>query len=483
MTPRRTFAARRILTLSSAAALVACSDTAPPTASTPVETAPAVAARTAPPFSSYIVVYKDGTGLQAPQAGARITASMQAMPEGVIVETLESLNAIVVAGAAPEKLQAMADVQAVVPNYEHQIIDPAPSAATITTITDAQPTGTNQSGAFFFGNNTQWDMKRVQVDRAWIPSRGGLGSKVCIVDSGIDAGHSSFIGKSIVATSLLPNSSPVDSNFHGSHVAGTISTNGFGNASMTPDASLMVAKVFNAAGGGATTAIVLGAVQWCADNGADVINMSLGFTGGVPRAGNQAFIAFYQAGLDYATSRGVLIVAAAGNDAAVLPHATNIWLPAEASGVVSVAATGPASDLTPFGLNAIWNIPGASFDGIASYSNRGTFPSVAVSAPGGNRPSGTWPVQSLIISPCSRFAHPSCVSGNNFAFAAGTSMASPHVAGLAALIRGRWPTAVRGTTLRNRIEQCIYRSTDVIGSASTFGRGRINAYKAMTMPC
>ena len=245
----------------------------------------------------------------------------------------------------------------------------------------------------------------------------------------------------------------------------------------------MVAKVFNAAGGGATTAVVLGAVQWCADNGADVINMSLGFTGGVPRAPNQAFIAFYQAGLDYATSRGVLIVAAAGNDATLLPNANNIFLPAEAAGVVSVAATGPTGNFSPFGLNAIWNVPGAAFDGLASYSNRGTFPSVAVAAPGGDRPSGTWPVQSLIISPCSRFYNPACAAGNVFIYSAGTSMASPHVAGLAALIRGRWPTAVRGTTLRNRIEQCIYRTTDNIGSASTFGKGRVNAYKAMTMPC
>jgi hypothetical protein len=140
-------------------------------------------------------------------------------------------------------------------------------------------------------------------------------------------------------------------------VSGTVSTNGAGGASVAPDASLMMAKVFNGVGGGAATAVVLNAVAWCTDNGADVINMSLAFTGGIPTAGNEAFIAAYEAGLDYATSRGVLIVAAAGNDALTLPFPGRIFLPAEAPGVVSVAATGPNANLAPFGNNPTWAAP------------------------------------------------------------------------------------------------------------------------------
>src|SRR5204862_4381920 len=104
--------------------------------------------------------------------------------------------------------------------------------------------------------------------------------------------------------SFIAGSSPfTDTLGHGSHVSGTVSTNGAGGASVAPDVSLMMAKVFDGVGGGATTSAVLNAVAWCTDNGADVINMSLSFTGGIPIAGNEAFIAFYQAGLDYATSR------------------------------------------------------------------------------------------------------------------------------------------------------------------------------------
>ena len=131
----------------------------------------------------------------------------------------------------------------------------------------------------------------------------------------------------------------------------------------------------------------------------------------------------------------------------------------------------------------MWQAPGAAFDGIASYSNRGVFPSVAVSAPGGNRPVAAWPIQSLILSVCSRFYNPACINGNVFLYNAGTSMAAPHVSGVAAVIRARYPSSARSLALRNRIESCLYKSVNNIGSTSTFGKGRVNAYKAATMPC
>jgi subtilisin family serine protease len=345
------------------------------------------------------------------------------------------------------------------------------------------PTGTDQSSAFFFGNNTQWGYKKISANRAWVPSRGGAGAKVCITDSGIDAGHLSFIGKTIISTTFFANSSAqTDTLGHGSHVAGTVSTNGFGAASVAPDVSLMTAKIFNGAGGGASAAVIIGAVQWCTDNGADIISMSLGFAGGIPILGNEAFIAAFEAGLDYATSHGVLIVAAAGNDGKTLPVPGRIFLPAEAPGVTSVAATAPTSNLSPFGANATWNTPGAAFDGIASYSNRGGVPSIDISAPGGDQKAG-WPVQSLILSVCSRQFNPLCASGAVFLYNAGTSMATPHVSGVAALIRARWPASPRSLILRNKIESCLYKSVDNIGPATTFGRGRVNAYKATTQPC
>jgi lantibiotic leader peptide-processing serine protease len=484
---------RRFFSVSAGLALVACAE---PTALPPAAVTPAPRISSANPVSEgFIVVLSGNTKFAAARIGSRLSAIVPSIAGSsvgggaTITSRLPSVNGVVVTGVANASDIPIGDgVVSVVPNYVQDIIDPTPSftLGMLETVDAEQtPTGTDQSSAGFFANNTQWGYKKISANRAWIPSHGGLGAKVCLVDSGIDPGHQSFIGKSILSTSMLANSNAADSNGHGSHTAGTISTNGFGAASVAPDASLMTAKVFNAAGGGATTAVVLSAVQWCTDNGADVINMSLGFTGGINRAANTAngFIAIYEAGLDYATSRGVLIVASAGNDAATLPNATNIWLPAEAPGVVSVAATSPTTVLPAFGANLTWQAPGTAFDGIASYSNRGTFPSVAVSAPGGDRLTAAWPVQSLILSVCSRFFNPACAAGNVFLYNAGTSMAAPHVSGVAALIRSRFASTPRSLTLRNKIESCLYKTVDNIGSTSTFGKGRVNAYKATTTPC
>ena len=491
-----------LLTAVAGVTLAGCADNLPvqPAATAPV--APAVSS--GPTFSSYIVVLRNSVQIRGAVTGSSFGALMasrsgapsaSALP-GVITNTVPSLNAVVVSGVKDATLLASAgDVVAVIPNFEHNIIDPAPEdgLGSILEGDPAQaPQGTDQSGAFFYGLNYQWDMKRMQANRAWVPSRGGLGAKVCIVDSGIDAGHNAFTGKSITSTSMLTGSAAqLDSNFHGSHVAGTVSTNGFGSASVAPNASLMTAKVFNAAGGGATTDVVLNAVAWCADNGADVINMSLGFTGGVPIAGFEDFIAYYQAGLDYATNKGVLIVAAAGNDGMTLPVAGRVFMPAELNGVLSVAATGPNQPIPFTSTSPSWQAPDARFDGIASYSNVGPVPSVDVSAPGGNQPTAAYPSQSLIISVCSRQAGrfsgttwvPRGCTGGSFIFSAGTSMSSPHVAGLAAVVRGRWPSAVRSPALRTRIESCIFKTVDNVGSTSIFGRGRVNAYRAATTPC
>ena len=487
---------RTILVLFAGSLAAACSEQNIPVAPQ-LPAAGAARAAKVPRSDGYIVILKTGARLNRVRPGARLGDVVALRPssraqDATVSGIVPSIHGFVVRGAASAADISGADVAEVVPNYEADIIDSLPNpfpAAELLIEADASatPTGTDQSSAFFFANSTQWNYKKISANRAWVPSRGGAGAKVCITDSGIDPGHVAFVGKTIQSTSFIANSDPqVDSVGHGSHVAGTISTNGVGGASVAPDVTLMTAKVFNGLGGGATTSVLLNAVAWCADNGADVINMSLGFTGGVPIAGNEAFIAAFEAGLDYATSRGVLIVAAAGNDGMTLPVAGRIFLPAEAPGVASVAATAPTTNLAPFG-SPTWLSPTAAFDGIASYSNRGGVPSIDISAPGGDRLSAAWPSQSLIISVCSRQflsggTFP-CAANGFFLFEAGTSMASPHVAGVAALIRARWPSSVRSPALRSRVESCLFRSVDNVGSPAVFGRGRVNAYKATTQPC
>jgi subtilisin family serine protease len=477
-----------------AVAVAACSD--PNTATSPAT--PATHVTASPRSDGYIVILKRGSAnFNRARPGARLGNVVPLDPsstaqDAIVTDLVPAINGIVVRGAASANDISGDDVEDVIPNYVADISDPIPDASAIATPDfDQDPSGTDQSGAFFFANNTQWGYKKMSANRVWVPSRGGAGAAVCMTDSGIDAGHSAFVGKSILGASFIANSSVfADTVGHGSHVSGTVSTNGNGGASVAPDASLMMAKVFNGVGGGATTAVVLNAVAWCTDNGADVINMSLGFTGGIPTAGNEAFIAAYEAGLDYATGRGVLIVASAGNDALTLPFPGRTFLPAEAPGVVSVAATGPNANLGPFGNNSTWAAPGPAFDGIASYSNRGSVPSIDISAPGGDFFTG-WPSQSVVVSVCSRqfnfgtATSPSfpCAGNGFWVGEEGTSMASPHVAGVAALIRARWPSSVRSPALRNKIESCLFRSIDNVGSTSIFGRGRVNAFKAVTQPC
>lgn len=476
------------------AALAACSD-ATPTISSP-SAKPVASVAHNPPSAGYIVVMKKGANLSRLRPGARLSNAISlrngaAAQNAVVTDLVPHMNAVAVSGAVAAADLAGDDVAAVLPNYIADMIDPISGDNAITAEMDAtnsSPLGTDQSTSTAFALNYQWSYKKISVNRAWVPSRGGSGANVCIIDSGIDGGHPSFVTKSITSTSFVANSSAqTDTNGHGSHVAGTVSTNGFLFASVVPNANLMTAKVF-AGNGGATTTAVWNGILWCADNGADVINMSLGFTGGIPVAGNEDFIAFYQEVLDYASDLGVLIVAAAGNDGMTLPVSGRIFLPAEGGRVTSVAATGPNTNLSPFGANLTWQAPGPVFDNIASFSNRGAAPSVDISAPGGDALASNWPLQSLITSVCSRQfrnaagAFP-CAGGNSVLFEAGTSQASPHVAGTAALIRSRWPSTARSAALRNKIESCLYRSVDNIGSTSIFGRGRLNAYKAATQPC
>jgi subtilisin family serine protease len=121
--------------------------------------------------------------------------------------------------------------------------------------------------------------------RAGPDERAGQGAKVCIVDSGIDKTHQDLAGKVVAEVSFVdvahgyagpgPSPAALDSNGHGTHVASTVTSNGIGVAGVAPRAQLMTAKVF-AATGGASLAAIFDGVAWCAANGADAINMSLG---------------------------------------------------------------------------------------------------------------------------------------------------------------------------------------------------------------
>jgi serine protease len=178
-----------------------------------------------------------------------------------------------------------------------------------------------------------------------------------------------------------------DDQGHGSHVAGTIAqstNNGLGAAGVAFHARLMPVKVLNELGWG-TTADVADGIRWAADHGAHVINLSLGG----PRNAR-----VLQSAIDYAISRGVVVVAAAGNTGG------RVQYPGASDGVIGVSATNSSDKLAPF-------------------SSRGE--GVDIAAPGVNV------VQQTV---CNR-GRDKC---ERFPGYSGTSMAAPHVAGAAALV-------------------------------------------------
>lgn len=418
-----------------------------------------------PPPAQYIVLFKDGSSdLAAPASSGG----------GVELGKMRYVNGAVYGYVAdPDALRQDANVENVVENIQMQT-------------SDAYPTS-----ALYFAQGWQWDMKQIHADE--VPATvQGQGTRACIIDTGIDGTHQDLAGKVVASESFVtpaygypgPGASPagLDSNGHGSHVSGTVTTNGIGVASVAPRASLMAAKVF-AATGNAFTAAIWDAISWCTANNADVINMSLGAVVNKPFSpGAQAVRDEYQARIASARNAGVVVVVAAGNENHLLdPSAGYEDWPAQIPGAISVAAsaaTASAGFNFPFANPA----PNPIFDSKASYSNFGS--DVDIWAPGGtnfiNR------IQANITSACSSFrADGGCFGGKYYWGIAGTSMASPHVAGAVAVITSR--TAMpRGLARTEAVESCLLGTGDPITPATTPAsptRPRLNVFRAATEAC
>jgi lantibiotic leader peptide-processing serine protease len=352
-----------------------------------------------------------------------------------------------------------------------------------------------------------WGMKAMSAEAGWASTNGGQGINICIVDSGVDNAHQDLSARVTLRANFHPTSlTDDDLNGHGSHVAGTTSGSGMVLTGVAPRSNVMAGRVFAATGGAAETWIV-NAMNWCVDNGAHVINMSLG---GVRYLGQSGYITSpitYGAAVDYATANGVVVVVSAGNSNTQLPNPNQIFMPAQVPGTIIVGATGPLSKSTasdnptfnPFNPNNVWR----SVDNRAYYTNFGE--AIHVFAPGGrggirlsepyrrvdNVLQGKY--SDNIWSICSGQTNQtgagnvaggygnigSCLNntGRYIAYA-GTSMAAPHVAGMAAVLYGELG-GTRSVANRARVENCIKTTTDDIGPSSTYGGGRVNVQKAL----
>ncbi|MDD2804189.1 MAG: S8 family peptidase [Elusimicrobiales bacterium] len=226
-----------------------------------------------------------------------------------------------------------------------------------------------------------WGVSRVNAQAAW-DYTAGRGVKVAVIDTGMDFNHPDLAPNYKGGYNAVdPAAAPMDDQGHGTHVAGTIAAvkDGKGVAGVAPAADLYAVKVLDKNGSGQYSWIIAG-IEWAIEHRMQVINMSLG--GG---QGNEAL----RQVMEKAAEAGVTVVCAAGNDAGPVNY------PAKYPQAIAVSASDSA-------------------DKIASFSSRG--PELAVIAPG------------VKIN--------STMKGGGYGALSGTSMACPHVAGLAAIAIG-----------------------------------------------
>jgi subtilisin family serine protease len=485
-------------------ALSACSDAPTASIASPgnpgsvrTDVSPATGALT----GKSVVIFNDET---TPLAGIALLNSVG----GVVTARWDDIGVAFVGGlpaAAVNTLKASGLVKGVaqdryinwLPKYSVKAIE----AKDVTAV----PTN-NPANATYYADGTQWNMNIIGANKAWAAGKEGLHStRVAIVDTGIDYGHRELrtlvdlsTSKSFANTTYVPscvdpavpclptgdqmvNADPqlatdsafMDNHFHGSHVASTIASNNISVASIAPDVTLIAVKVLNWQGTGSFEGVASG-IRWASHEArANVINMSLGANVDINEEGAKELLDLMARVIKDAEKQGTIVISAAGNDGLNLDQGTLVSTPCEQS-TVCVSATGPLLQ--------------QNFDQPAFYTNYG-MSAIEVAAPGGNAdPNDDTKYQSedLIIGACSRRATDQTlavcrtnVDGANYfyAYAAGTSMASPHVAAEAALIKSYNPTlSVSG------IKTKILSATDDIGAKGRdiySNYGRINVAKAL----
>jgi thermitase len=343
-----------------------------------------------------------------PGTSAAVQAAVHRSHAGTVVDELKQLGVEVVRvpGNAPDYAKAYGRDAAVAyaePNAQAQAAD-VPNDPSF---------------------SLQWGLNKIRAADAWSVTHGSSSAVVAVLDTGVSLSHPDLASKIIASKNFSSSATVDDVNGHGTHVAGiaaAATNNGVGVAGVGYSAEIENVKVLGDDGTGSYAAIAQG-ITWAADNGANVINMSL--------VGTSASSTLESA-VNYAWSKGVVVVAAAGNNANSTPT-----YPAYYTNAIAVAATTDLDQLAPFSDYGNW---------------------VDVAAPGIS-------IYSTIPS--------------GYGYKSGTSMASPYVAGLAAPLFSRLADTNGNGHVNDEVRSQIQATADNIG-VSGIGSGRIDAYRAVT---
>lgn len=290
--------------------------------------------------------------------------------------------------------------------------------------------------------STAWGVSKIGAQTVHLGGNTGIGVAVCVIDSGIDTNHPDLYANYVGGYDFVNNDAdPSDDNGHGTHVAGSIAAmlNGSGVVGVAPDAKIFAYKILDASGSGSFSNAIK-ALEKCQQDALNfgatgiITNNSYGSSGDPGTLVKTAFDNTYRAGL--------LHVAASGNAAWPFPTCSSVSYPAKYDSVIAVGATDTG-------------------DKIASWSCKGA--EVELAAPGVNITS-TYP-------------------NDTYATGSGTSMASPHVAGTAALVFKSQLPDLNGDGYYNNIDVrlCMQQTALDLGTAgrdTSYGFGRVQADQA-----
>lgn len=418
---------------------------------------------------------------------------------GVVTSSMPDIGVIVANSSSANfnsTISNRSDVLSVTPDIALNWLPPAPYHATAVTdsmiaansVSATNPATLTSSQIGLSGTNPfvpdQWNLLAVNAPAAFKAGYKGAGAVVAVLDGGFATDNADIAPNIISATSFVPGEVAkfADPNAfsHGTHVAGIIAAadNDYGTVGIAPSAKLMLVKVLGDDGSGQFGWMIQG-VYYAASHGANIINMSLGEE--IPRNGKftdangithdakdaqQLIIAMNRA-FQYASKHNVVCLAAAGNDAAnYTGQGLGSFYPAACTDVLAVSSTGPLG----WGTDQTTSL--FPFSYFSDYGNG----FINFSGPGGNLKS---PINYNVVTigPITDIAAIfdfvlSPGNTNTYYFEIGTSMATPAVSGVAALIAGKYNGNISAAQLK----------TKLINSAVDLGAAGTDAYYGYGQP-